>query len=132
MRFTIYLIGYGNQVPADFLKRLELAGDQVLVIDVRSRRKSWARSYTTPQVEYLFKKAGHDYLWLPELGGDGHDGIGEAFGMMALEIQIRKQHLPVVLMCAERLSSRCHRTRVAEELRQRLELAGDQLDIRPL
>lgn len=133
MLFTLYLIGYGNQAPAELFERLELAGERVMVIDVRSRRRSWAWSYSGPQVEFLFKKQGHQYLWLPELGGDGQtDGINELFGLMALEMQVKQRRLPVVLLCAERLSTRCHRAAVAEKLRQRLELAGDQLEIRPL
>lgn len=133
MLFTLYLIGYGNEAPAQLFERLEMAGQEVMVIDVRSRRKSWAWAYSAPQVEYLFKKEGHDYLWLPGLGGDGSDnGISRAFGMMALETQIRKLRLPVVLLCAERLSTTCHRTRVAESLRERLERTGDHLEIRPL
>lgn len=132
MLFTLYLIGYGNEPPVEFFDRLEFAGQEVIVIDVRSRRRSWAWSYSAPQVEYLFKKQGHDYLWLPELGGDGDNGVGQMFGMMALETQIRKRRLPVVLLCAERLSTNCHRAQVAERLRKRLELAGDHLEIRPL
>lgn len=133
MQFTLYLIGYGNQTPEPFLERLELAGEQVMVLDVRSRRRSWAWSYCAPQVEMLFKKAGHDYMWLPELGGNGHaEDIGYFFGLQAIEAQIRKESLPVVLMCAERLSTDCHRAELAQRVQARFESAGDQLEIRPL
>lgn len=133
MLFTLYLIGYGNETPEPFLERLELAGERVLVMDVRSRRRSWAWSYSGPQVEMLFKRAGHSYIWLPELGGNGQvEDISYLFGMQCLEVQVRKDDLPVVLMCAERLSTDCHRSELARQLQKRFESAGDQLEIRPL
>ena len=132
MLFTLYLIGYGNESPEPFLDRLELAGERVLVLDVRARRRSWAWSYSGPQVEFLFKKAGHDYIWLPGLGGNGHVDSGYLFGMQCLELKVREDSVPVVLMCAERLSRDCHRAQLAEALRERLQSAGDELDIRPL
>jgi uncharacterized protein (DUF488 family) len=133
MLFTLYLIGYGNETPEPFLERLEMAGEQVMVVDVRSRRRSWAWSYSGPQVEMLFKKAGHDYIWLPGLGGNGQvEDIAYLFDMQAAEVQIRNGRLPVVLMCAERLSTDCHRAELARQLQERFESAGDQLEIRPL
>jgi len=133
MLYTLYLIGYGNETPEPFLERLELAGEQVMVVDVRSRRQSWAWSYTGPQVEMTFKNAGHDYIWLPGLGGNGQvEGTDYLFGMQAVEVQIRKETLPVVLMCAERLSTVCHRAGLARRLQQRFESAGDELVVRPL
>lgn len=134
MLFTLYLIGYGNETPGPFLERLETgAGDQILVLDVRSRRRSWAHSYTGDATEMLFKKAGHDYIWLPGLGGNGQATETDyLFGLQAAEVQIRMERLPVVLMCAERLSTVCHRSRLAEALRERFESAGDELVVRPL
>lgn len=134
--FTVFLIGYGNQVPEDFLERLESTGsDGCLVLDIRARRQSWAWSYTAPQVEFVIKKVGHDYIWLHELGnaGNGHKElrlINEQWGMLALEALVRKSSRPVVLMCAERLSQNCHRRGVANKLAERLGRAGDQLEIR--
>jgi len=134
MLFTLYLIGYGNEVPAQLFERLEMAGERVLVIDVRSRRRSWAWSYSAPQVEYVFKTAGHDYIWLPALGSYAlkRRTTNLTYGLRALEIQVRKQGLPVVLLCAERLSTHCHRAEIAKLLQQRLEEDGDHLEIRPL
>jgi len=132
MLFTLYLIGYGNQTPEDFLERLEFAGEQVLVLDVRARRRSWAWSYSGLQVEMLFKKAGHDYIWLPALGGNGQEDTAYLFGMQCVETQVRNERLPVVLMCAERLSTDCHRAELARQLQERFESAGDQLEVRPL
>ena len=134
-RYTIFLIGYGNQVPEDFLARLEMASSECLVLDVRARRTSWAWSYTGPQVEFLFKKHGHDYIWLSELGNCGNGKVqlvNEPMGMMALENLVRRSRLPVVLLCAERLSQSCHRRVVADKLAERLARAGDQLEIRTL
>lgn len=136
MEFYVYLIGYGNNVPKDFFDRLELAGEQVLVVDVRARRRSWAWSYSAPQVETVFRKRGHDYMWLRGLATIRDNGqvldTVEIFGLQALEVQVRRQGLPVVLMCGERLSQDCHRSAVAQKLRERLEAAGDHLEIRPL
>jgi len=134
--FCLFLIGYGNEVPNDFFDRLELAGERVLVIDVRARRHSWAWSYSAPQIEIVFKKRGHDYMWLSGLSTIKDNGQGlstvECFALQALEVQLRRQSLPVALMCAERLSTECHRAAIAEKLRQRLETMGDHLEIRPL
>lgn len=133
MRFTLYLIGYGNEAPEPFLERLAFAGEQVMVLDVRARRRSWAWSYCGPQVEMLFKNAGHDYIWLPGLGGNGQvEDTGYLFGMQCLEAQVRGSRLPVVLLCAERLSTACHRAGLAQRLQQKFASTGDLLEIRPL
>lgn len=134
--FTLYLIGYGNQVPDTFFERLEdgSPANGWLVLDIRIRRRSWAWSYSGPQVEFIFKKRGHDYIWVHELGNTGtkHEIhlVNAAAGLMALERKIRHSSRPVVLLCAERLSSKCHRSLVAEKLSRRLQAAGDQLEIR--
>lgn len=136
MIYTIYLAGYGNQVPDQLFERLETVADSLLVIDVRAIRKSWARAYTGSVVEDVVKKRGHDYIWLRQLGNANRNSqvqlIDEVVGMWALEQQIRRSALPIVLLCAERLSTRCHRSVVAEMLRARLEADGDHLEVRPL
>lgn len=140
-KFTLYLIGYGNQVPERFFERLEGSlptqnGDSCLLIDVRRNRRSWAWSYSGPQVEFVVKKRGHQYIWLHELGNVGnasHVGlINEPAGLMALEQQIRHSKRPVVLLCAELRSRDCHRSVVARKLAERLESDGDELEIRPI
>jgi uncharacterized protein (DUF488 family) len=139
MRYTIYLIGYGNQVPDDFFDRLEVAGERCMVLDIRAKRKSWCWSYTGPQVEYVVKERGHNYIWLYELGAVGRNGgnddvklFNEPSGMMVLERQVRESRQPVVLLCAELRSSECHRSVVARRLASRLERVGDQLEVRML
>lgn len=139
MIYTIYTAGYGNQVPDQLFERLEMVADSLLVIDVRAIRKSWARAYTGPTVEDVVKKRGHDYIWLRQLGNANRNSpvrqirlIDEVIGMWALEQQIRRSGLPIVLLCAERLSKECHRSVVAEKLRVRLEADGDHLEVRPL
>lgn len=134
MIYQLYLIGYGNQVPDDFFARLEEHQNGFLVIDVRARRRSWAYSYSAPQVEYLFTKRGHHYLWFGELGAAGGNGrrvelVNEQVGLWGLETQIRRSSRPVVLLCAERLSRDCHRSVVADRLAERLAKAGDVLEV---
>ena len=140
-QFTLYLIGYGNQIPEAFFDRLEgslpsINGDSCLIIDVRRRRRSWAWSYSGPQIEYIVKKQGHHYIWLHELGNEGNANrirlANEPAGMMALEQQVRHSKRPVVLLCAELLSANSHRSLVARKLAERLEADGDRLEIRPL
>lgn len=136
MEYTIYPIGYGNQIATDFFERLEIAGESCLVLDVRARRKSWCWSYTGTAMEMVCKKRGHDYLWMYELGAAGRRNGGEVrlvnepVGMMALECQVRKAEVPVVLMCAELRSADCHRLEVARRFGERLAQAGDRLEIR--
>jgi len=136
MLYTIFLIGYGNQIPEQFLERLELASDECLVLDIRVRRKSWAQAYSVPNVEPLFKKRGHDYIWVYALGNTGNNHkvqlADEIGGMWQLERLLRSSRLPIVLMCCERLSSGCHRQVVAEKLSARLVGSGDSLEIRKL
>ena len=131
MQHTIYLIGYGNQIPEAFFQRLRegLPFDKEgwLVIDIRRFRRSWCEAYG-PQIEYELKREGHDYIWLPELGDvDDADELRLAMGMMALEQHVRRSQRPIVLLCAERLSTKGHRRAVAEKLANRLDL-----EIRPL
>lgn len=136
--FTLYLIGYGNQLPREFLARLESAPSPngFLVVDIRARPVSWARAYTAPRVEYLFKGRGHDYIWMHELGnrGDSKDVqlLNEQVGLWALERLLRNAKGAVVLMCAERLSRDCHRRAVAARLAERLAKSGDTLEVRTL
>jgi uncharacterized protein (DUF488 family) len=134
--FTLYLIGYGNQIPDQLFERLEQVVDTALIVDIRARRQSWAWSWSGPQVEFIVKKRGHDYIWLHQLGNLNRNGqvrlANEAVGMMALESQIRTSSLPIVLLCAERLGTDCHRSVVADKLRDRLKAVGDCLEVRPL
>lgn len=136
MFYTIYTAGYGNQVPDQLFERLEVIADSMLIIDIRARRKSWARAYTGPAVEAIVKKRGHDYIWLRQLGNINRNGevrlVDETVGIWALALQIRRSALPIVLLCAERLGRGCHRSVVAEKLRVRLEEDGDHLEVRPL
>lgn len=135
MKYVIYLTGYGNQTPDKFFERIEYAGDSCLILDVRARRRSWARSYTGPTTELVCNQRGHRYLWLHELGSASYNGgevelVNEPVGMMALECQVRRAEIPVVLMCAELRSTDCHRLVVARRFAERLQHAGDELEIR--
>lgn len=137
--FTLYLIGYGNEVPEDFLARLEEGspnGATWLVVDVRARRRSWAWSYSASHIDGVFHQRGHVYIWMIELGNEGNRHevklVNERVGLWALERQLRHSRRPVVLLCAERLSSRCHRSTIAEMLAERLEAKGDRLEVRTL
>jgi uncharacterized protein (DUF488 family) len=84
----------------------------------------------------VFKAGGHDYIWLHELGNiyrqSGIRLVNEPAGMMALEAQIKKSLVPVVLLCAELLSTNCHRRVVAEMLAGRLAGQGHELEIVPI
>ena len=137
--FTLYLIGYGNQVPDEFFKRLEEGspnGDTWLVLDIRARRRSWAWSYSAGHIDNLFHQRGHVYVWMIELGNEGNHQevqlVNERIGLWALERQLRHSKRPVILLCAERLSSHCHRSAIAEMLARRLEAKGDRLEVRTL
>lgn len=137
MRYKIYLAGYGNQLPARLMERIEAgAGEHCLVLDVRARRMSWCRAYTGPGTERVFKAGGHDYIWLHELGSLYHKSgvrlVNEPAGMMALEAQIKKSQVPVVLLCAELLSKDCHRRVIAEKLAGRLAGQGHELEVVPI
>jgi len=136
MSFTIYLIGYGNQGPTQFLKRLEPV-EPALVLDIRARRNSWCWNYRYNRLGDLLRRAGHEYMWLPDLGNaNGHNGkirlVNEAFGMMALEAQMDRSDLPIVLLCAEFRSTDCHRAEVARRLAERLAKRGIKLEVRGL
>lgn len=137
--FTLYLIGYGNQVPEEFFTRLEERspnGSTWLVVDVRARRRSWAWSYSAGHIDNLFQQRGHVYIWMIELGNEGNRHevrlVNEQVGLWALEMQLRRSRRPVILLCAERLSSRCHRSAIAGMMARRLEAKGDRLEVRRL
>lgn len=117
--YTIYTIGYGNQMPEKLFARIP-AG--VILVDVREINTSaWHRAYTAPE---LAGTLGERYWPIPQLGNAGHQpGVWRPRGPAALvdmllfalagEIQAGR---PLCLLCAELRHGQCHRSLIADAM----------------
>lgn len=118
----LYTLGPGNRKPEDVFALLP-PGD-VTIFDVRrSPRSTWQPEYDRPQLESRF---GRGYVWAPDLGnarGGTADNWRPAWGQQKADERLDSIACfipiapgPVVLWCAERRATDCHRRLVAEEI----------------
>lgn len=136
----LFDIGYGNDSPPEFLRRLKAAGISV-VIDVRREgSSSWCRAYAMPQIEQWMDEEGITYSEHSELANafeslpeytewlNTRDGGYIASCTSAL-IEVLWSAENVCLLCAENPGitdkgfPRCHRVILADAL---LEDLGDE------
>ena len=133
---TVYTIGHSTRSSEEFLQLLHAHGVQQLV-DVRtvprSRRNPQFNQDTLPAT---LAEAGILYTHLPELGGlrkARPDSINDAWEnasfrgyadyMQTPEFAVGLEHLlalarerPTVIMCAEAVPWRCHRSLIGDAL----------------
>jgi uncharacterized protein (DUF488 family) len=135
----VWTIGHSNRPLGDFLDVLDAQGIRC-IIDVRrfpgSRRQP---EYGREALRDSLAARGIDYLWLPSLGGrrkphpdspndawrnesfrgyaDHMESAEFAEGFAAVLDAARRA--PTVLMCAEALWWRCHRSMIADALQVR-------------
>jgi len=129
-RKILYDIGYGNQQPDDFLKRLKDAGIAV-VMDVRRRGSSaWRNEYKPGtlarwlQTERIYTYSAGEFGNNCDALSDYPDWLAEHRGIElgALVHVIQSYpHLSLCLLCAERHAYKdgevnCHRVHVADAL----------------
>lgn len=132
----IFTIGYSTRTLNTFIELLE-AHDIKMVIDIRSIPKSrHCPEYNKEELKLFLKKAKIGYRHIKELGGLRHTSehsintgwINRSFrgfadymetpnfqiGLEKLEKIAKKKRC--VLMCAEGIPWRCHRTLIADAL----------------
>lgn len=114
----IVTIGYGGKRPTDFFKELEdLEPD--LIIDVRENpRRAYLGSYTK---SYLQKRLGGKYIWLPECGNTTRKLPptlkSDSFCIRRIAYFATRSHInKIVLLCAEKDETRCHRLYVKQKV----------------
>lgn len=115
----IETIGYGGKKPDNFFKELE-ALEPDIVVDVRENPYSaFLGVYTLPQLE---KRLGSKYTWIKELGNHTRmmppTLVDEKTGLEKLR-KLAETHHRIVLLCAEKLESSCHRGYVKKLFIQR-------------
>ena len=106
----ILTIGYGGKRPDDFFKELAEMNPGI-VVDVRENPYSaYLVVYTYPQ---LSKRLGEQYTWIKELGNKTRQMpptlVDEETGLMKLA-QLAEKHQTIVLLCAEKNETDCHRS----------------------
>ncbi|HXN16966.1 MAG TPA: DUF488 domain-containing protein [Candidatus Binatus sp.] len=136
---TIFTIGHSTRAFEEFLKLLRAHGIQG-VIDIRTIPGSRHNpQYSIATLGPSLKAAGIDYLHLKDLGGlrrpkpdsknigwrnasfrgyADHMGTPEFEAALSRAIEL-SQNKPTVLMCAEAVPWRCHRSLVADALTAR-------------
>ena len=119
MLTTIETIGYGGKKPEDFFKELETLKPDI-VVDVRENPYSaYLAVYTHPQLK---KRLGTRYTWVKELGNKTRmmppTLVDEEAGLEKLRV-LAMTHQRIVLLCAEKRESDCHRGYVKKRFTQR-------------
>jgi uncharacterized protein (DUF488 family) len=136
---TIFTIGHSTRSFEEFLELLRAHGIQRL-IDIRTIPRSRRNpQYSIETLGPSLKAAGIEYVHLKELGGlrrpkpDSKNigwrnanfrGYADYMGTPEFETALSRaielsQDKPTVLMCAEAVSWRCHRSLVADALTAR-------------
>lgn len=143
---TLFTIGYGNDKPDDFLKRLKDSGIQG-IFDVRRKgSRSWCQLYNPGEdiLEWLYFGQGCSisYVLCTPLGNYDKDLEEYSRWLLSPEIQpflsntakviIQEQERPSAILCAEREAykngkANCHRVYVADALVRKL---GDDWEVK--
>jgi len=136
MALTIYTIGHSTHSEEDFIEMLKAHGIQLLV-DVRTIPKSRHNpQFNNDALEKSLQASGIVYQHIPALGGLRHtkrDSMNQAWenasfrgfadymqttefeeGLLLLISSAEKQK--AVIMCAEAVPWRCHRSLIADAL----------------
>jgi uncharacterized protein (DUF488 family) len=115
----VLTIGYGGKMPDRFFEELESLKADV-VVDVRENPfRAFLNAYTKRELE---KCLSDRYIWIRELGNKSRELpptlVDEEEGLKKLRALMEK-HRRVVLLCAEKDESTCHRgyiKRLIEEM----------------
>lgn len=112
---TLLTIGYGGKRPIDFFSELAAMAPDIIV-DVRENPH---RAYLGCYTKAHFEKRLDHYVWIQELGNASRmlppTLVNEEEGMAKLE-ELCTEGNRVVLLCAEKDETRCHRKYVKEKI----------------
>ncbi|MCG9884726.1 MAG: DUF488 domain-containing protein [Cyanobacteria bacterium] len=120
---SVFTFGYGNRKDYGellfFLKTFNISA----VIDVRLVPRGWSARWSARALETLCQSVGIQYLSKTALGNESgkRDWIPpdqEQAEQALQEVAAVARQGSVLLLCAELDWQRCHRTEVAERLRQ--------------
>jgi len=109
-------IGYGGKKPTEFFTELEALNPDMLV-DVRENPfRAFLGVYTQ---KGLMNRLGDRYVWISELGNKTRELpptlVDEEEGLIKLRALMEK-HRRVVLLCAEKDETHCHRSYIKAKL----------------
>jgi uncharacterized protein (DUF488 family) len=124
-------IGYEGEVQAEVIARLKRAGVEVLV-DVRAVAASRRAGFSKTVLAASLAEAGIDYVHLRELGTPKPGRDAARKGRIAEKLELAQAaeivgQRKAALLCFEADAAGCHRTIVAERLRERLGLTVENL-----
>jgi hypothetical protein len=138
-RQSIFTIGHSTRAFEEFLKLLRAHGIQRLIDIRRIPRSRRNPQYSIETLGPSLRTAGIEYVHLKELGGlrrpkadstnigwrnASFRGYADYMGALEFETALSRaielsQNKPTVLMCAEAVPWRCHRSLVADALTAR-------------
>lgn len=115
VRTHIQTIGYGGSNPDSFFGKLtEMKADYI--IDVR---EDPSRAYLGCYTKAHLEKRLTNYIWIRELGNKSRKMpphlVDEVVGMVKLK-QICNKSKHVVLLCAEKDDTKCHRSYIKQKI----------------
>ncbi len=119
----IFTFGYGNRSNYDiflgYLKDYHVS----CVIDVREKPRAWSRKWYGEQIEKLCIEQGIEYIsstYLGNLSGTKEwvSPDPKKAEEVLQNIALKHQTKSVLLLCAEMDYKRCHRTEVANHLKE--------------
>lgn len=128
----ILTFGYGNRSNYDaFLEYLEKFS-VVCVVDVRINPRAWTRKWYGEAVEKICVSRGIKYISRTSLGNtSGQSNWISPDHMEAekalLEVSEIVRTGSILLLCAEKDSSRCHRVDVANQLQRLIDASIEHL-----
>ncbi len=116
MAVEVITIGYGGKKPDKFFAELEALNPDI-VVDVRENPfNAFLGVYTQ---RGLMNRLGDRYVWIRELGNktrelpptlvDEEEGFRKLYALM-------EKHRRVVLLCAEKDETHCHRSYIKAKL----------------
>lgn len=112
----VITIGYGRKKPDKFFAELEALNPDI-VVDVRENPFSAFLGVYTQRG--LMNRLGDRYVWIRELGNKTRELpptlVDEEEGFRKLHALMEK-HLRVVLLCAEKDETHCHRSYIKAKL----------------
>ena len=122
---TIYTIGHSTLTANEFVNILKHIGIEY-VIDIRRLPGSKINpQYNKSNLKKYLAKSGIEYIWMGEkLGGYRADGYltymeTQSFKTGINELENLGRKFNLVMMCAEKFYSRCHRRFISDELVRR-------------
>lgn len=132
---TFFTIGYEQSEPAEFLRRLQSHGIE-LVVDVRDMPLSRKRGFSRNQLQALLAAVDIEYLHVKPLGAPkeirdplraggswweyvkGYEAVLRANQTEVDNLRRLAAEKRICLLCFERDPADCHRSLVAREMEQ--------------